>query len=255
MSPATRLTPTLERMSAKAWWRTSLAAVMVTILFLGSPTPVRAWSNGLPHRPNSFGTHDWVLWRAIRATRGRVSWIRPRIALRASDDPDSRRHLRFASAHRWHNWGPYQGDFAKAPVAVRFWFRRTARQLDRGRPRAASRSLGIMAHLLADVAQPMHTDESRLENEVHLRYESKVDARCQGSPSACVYGFRYDGPDPARPSKRARALIRRSHPQYRELVSAVKRDSNGYNRSIHSLTKHRLNDAANAIADLILQMR
>jgi hypothetical protein len=196
-----------------------------------------------------------VLWKAIRVTRTRVPWVRLRVALRASDDPDTRRHLRYASNPRWHNWGPYEGSFAKGPVAVRYWFRRTLRLHRHKRHRAASRALGIMAHLLADLAQPMHTDESAGEERADLRYESKVDARCEGSPSDCVYRFYYDGGDPARPYRRARALVRRAHPLYTELVRAVKHDANGYNKRIHKITKHRLNDAANAIADLILQLR
>jgi hypothetical protein len=175
-------------------------------------------------------------------------------ALCATDDPDTRRHIRYASNHRWHNWGPYEGSFAKGPVAVRHWFRRAARLRRHGRPRAASRALGIMAHLLADLAQPMHTDQSPGEERADLRYESKVDARCDGSPSDCEYRFHYDGVDPAKPYERARALVRRAHPLYTELVRAVRHDANGYNQRIHTITRHQLNDAANSIADLILQM-
>jgi hypothetical protein len=60
---------------------------------------------------------------------------------------------------------------------------------------------------------------------------------------------------PTKPHKRARALVRRAHPLYTELVGAVRHDANGYNQRIHTITKHRHNDAANTIADLILQLR
>jgi hypothetical protein len=63
----------------------------------------------------------------------------------------------------------------------------------------------------------------------------------------------YDRADPAKPFKRARALVRRAHPLYTELVGAMRHDANEYNQRIHTITKHRHNDAANTIADLILE--
>ncbi len=47
-----------------------------------------------------------------------------------------------------------------------------------------------MAHLLSDIAQPMHTAETKKERSEHLKYEGKVDARCEVSPSNCIYRFR-----------------------------------------------------------------
>jgi hypothetical protein len=41
---------------------------------------------------NSFGTHDWILKKAIRAVGNRASWVRVRVALRATDDPDDPLH-------------------------------------------------------------------------------------------------------------------------------------------------------------------
>jgi hypothetical protein len=41
---------------------------------------------------NSFGTHDWILKKAIRAVGNMASWVRVRVALRATDDPDDPLH-------------------------------------------------------------------------------------------------------------------------------------------------------------------
>ena len=44
----------------------------------------------------------------------------------------------------------------------------------------------------------MHAAESKKEQD-RLKYEGKVNERCEGSLSACIYRFRYDGADCLRP--------------------------------------------------------
>jgi hypothetical protein len=233
--------------------RLAVAALVGLLLMPGAQPPARAWLNGLPQKPNSFGTHDWVLLKAVQAVGPNGRWVWLKVALRATDDPDSIRDIPYASDHKWHNWGPYRDTKGRAPKAVRIWYRRTVHHLDRGRRRQASRTLGIMSHLLSDIAQPMHTADSKKEEDAHLKYEGKVDARCEGSPSACIYRFRYDGPDRARPRKRTLREVRRASPYYSKLISEV--IEHGYNDEIHRITRRQLNRAANAIADLIVSMR
>jgi hypothetical protein len=62
------------------------------------------------------------------------------------------------------------------------WLRRTRRRLEAGRERAASRALGIMSHFVADVVNPMHTDQSNKEEDIHSPYESDVDERIPHYP-------------------------------------------------------------------------
>jgi hypothetical protein len=231
-----------------------VAATVIGLLLLpGSQPPARAWLNGLPQKPNSFGTHDWVLLKAVKAVKTKGRWVNLRIALRATDDPDSIRDIPYASDHRWHNWGPYRGTIGRAPKAVRIWYRRTVHHLEQGKRRKASRTLGIMSHLLSDIAQPMHTAETKAERSEHLKYEGKVDARCEGSPSDCIYRFNYDGPNQAQPRRRTLREVRRAKPYYSDLIDEVA--EHGYNSDIHRITRRQLNRAANAIADLIIMMR
>jgi hypothetical protein len=140
-----------------------------------------------------------------------------REALRATDDPDTRDGIEYASGTWWHVWDEWGETYGGAPEAVAVWFRRTDRRLDAGSPCRASRALGIMAHLLGDVAQPMHTD-GRLDAEdgVHSSYEQVVDSRC--SRSSCRYRAVDDGSDRSRPAARTRAVARAAHPFYSELV-------------------------------------
>ena len=54
----------------------------------------------------------------------------------------------------------------------------TQKRLQAGKERRASKALGYLAHIVGDVAQPMHTDSSDGETDsVHSRYEQAVDAR------------------------------------------------------------------------------
>ncbi len=131
--------------------------------------------------------------------------------------------------------------------AAAVWFRRTKRRLASGKKRAASKALGILAHIIGEVAQPMHTDSSDKEDGVHSSYESAVDRRIADYP------FRYDGRDAAKPGARTRRVARRAHPFYWDLINAY--DAHGYNAKVHRITKRQLKRAANALADLITSLR
>lgn len=206
------------------------------------PGPALAWSNGR-NGPNSFGTHDWILKKAIRATRADASWVRVRVALRATDDPDTKDGIDHASGTWWHVYDRWGDEYGGADEAARVWFRRMQRRLGAGRERPASKALGYLAHIVGDVAQPMHTDSSDKEEGVHSSYEQAVDRRLER------YRFSYDGADAAKAAPRARAVARRAHKSYWSLVNTY--DANGYNRKVHRITKRQLKRAANALADLL----
>jgi hypothetical protein len=38
--------------------------------------------------PNWFGTHDWILKKAIRAVGNEALWVRVRVAFRATDEAE-----------------------------------------------------------------------------------------------------------------------------------------------------------------------
>lgn len=231
--------------------RSALVAGLVALLVLATPDLGLAWSNGVDG-PNSYGTHDWVLDHGVRGARRGGRWVCRRAALRATDDPDTKDGIDHASATWWHVYDEWGSTWGGAPEAVRVWFRRAARGLSAGRPCAASRALGIMAHMLADVAQPMHTDGwLAAEDRVHGPYEGAVDRRSE--PSDRVYRFRNDGVDRVRPYPRTVRLARKAHRSYAKLVRAYAR--HGYNRTVHRITRRQLNRAANALADLVREIR
>lgn len=226
----------------------SVLALALTLVISGA-APASAWSNGRSG-PNSFGTHDWILDRAARATADETGWIRLRVALRATDDPDVRDGIDHASGTWWHVWDEWGATYGGAPEAAAVWARRATRRREAGRNRAASRAVGILAHIVGDVAQPMHTDSTEREERVHSSYEVAVDGRSERGDD--IYTFNYDGVDPARPYVRTRSVARDAHRFYGDLVRTY--DSHGYNRRVHRITKRQLNRAANALADLLVRL-
>lgn len=227
-----------------------LVCLLLVAACLGAlQTPALAWSNGRAG-PDSFGTHDWILDRAANAVAAKVPWLRLRVALRATDDPDVRDGIDHASGPWWHVWDEWGATYGGAPEAARVWAQRAARRHAAGRERAASRAVGILAHIVADVAQPMHTDSSDREDKVHSSYEVAVDGRSERGDG--IYAFAFDGLDAARPYARTVAVARQAHLGYSELVRIY--DSSGYNRRVHRITQRQLGRAANALADLLVRL-
>lgn len=219
----------------------ALNAVLIASSLL-VPTPAAAWSNGVDG-PDSYGTHDWILDKALEAAGEEASWVRVRVALKATDDPDTKDGIDHASGTWWHVYDRWGDEYGGADEAARVWFRRMHRRLDAGRERAASKAVGYLAHIIGDVAQPMHTDSSDKEDGVHSSYEEAVDQRLER------YRFSYDGADAAKAGPRTRAVARRAHESYWGLVDAY--EAKGYNRKVHRITKRQLKRAANALADLL----
>lgn len=226
-------------MSGKAGAAATLALGAWLALALVA-SPARGWSNGVDG-PDSFGTHDWILKKAVTAAAEDADWVRLRVALKATDDPDTADGIDHASGTWWHVYDRWGEEYGGADEAARVWFQRLHRRLDGGRPRAASKALGYLAHIVGDVANPMHTDSSDKEDGIHSSYEQAVDRR--------LHRFRHDGHDRATPASRARAVARQAHKAYWRLVNAY--DENGYNKRVHRITKRQLVRAANAVADLI----
>jgi Zinc dependent phospholipase C. len=220
--------------------------VTVTLLVTALATPALAWSNG-PEGCNSYGTHDWILGKAINAAGNKASWVKVGVALRATDDPDCKDGIDHASGTWWHVYDRWGSEWGGADEAAAVWFKRTKKRLANGKNKAASRALGYLAHFVGDVAQPMHTDSSDKEDGVHSSFESAVDSRTGD------YGFRYDGRDMAKAGATIRKLARQAHKKYWALVNAY--DAHGYNSKVHRITTRQLKRAANAMADLITSLK
>lgn len=76
--------------------RVRLAAALAAVLMAIGVSDAGAWSNGT-NGCNSYGAHDWIAKKAIKAAGKKASWVRIRTALRATDDPDCKDGIDHAS--------------------------------------------------------------------------------------------------------------------------------------------------------------
>jgi hypothetical protein len=114
----------LHHMSARRHRRAGFVVALCAIVAMASVLPVSpaaAWSNGRSG-PNSYGTHDWILDKAIKKLKRRgesVDWVRLNVALRATDDPDTKDGIEFGSSPWWHVYDVWRDRYGAAPTAVR----------------------------------------------------------------------------------------------------------------------------------------
>lgn len=225
----------------------ALFFAVVTVLEVGPAPPVRAWGNGADD-PEAYGTHDWILVHALDAVDDQVGWVCRGAALHATDDPDTKEGIDHASGTWWHVWDEWRDTWGGAPEAVDVWFARIQSRLEQDRECSASKALGIMAHLVGDIAQPMHTDgSSDLEDSIHSDYEVDVDRRT--GPGNDEYGSDFDGIHSADAYRLSLRVARQAHRSYEALVTSY--SQHGYNRRVARITQRQLERAVNALADLV----
>jgi len=245
---ATRTATFVRAACARATVTLSLALTITLVPQAAWAPPAAAWANG-DRGGNGFGTHDWVLQEAYRLARDAgCRWLRLPVALKHTDDPDTRLHDYYH--HIYDVWGGRYGD---APDRVAQLFARAVRQLDRGSPRRASITFGLLAHYYADVCNPMHTGQSTLEERIHSSYEDAVDWRTDtvGKNRAWVRA----GTVKARRSAAAatRSAAARAHVSYRRLVRQYA--AHGYNGRVSAITRQCLRRAAHDLAALLLSVQ
>jgi hypothetical protein len=229
--------------------RLAIISVLAALSFLILPAAALGWANG-PNGGNGFGTHDWILAQADRlaASKG-AGWVNLKVALPHTDDPDTVFHDFYYHVYeRWngHNYG-------NAPVKVAAWYAKALAARKAKNWQAASVDVGILSHYLADLCQPMHTDQTALENTVHARYEDVVD-NITTSASAVKSWAQFDGYQaPGNVQSFAVGVASASHKDYHVLVTDFA--AGGWtNATVQAITRRSLNRAANTLADLIIAL-
>jgi hypothetical protein len=208
------------------------------------PASALAWANG-PQYGEGFGTHDWVLYHANQnAVRAGYNWVDWPTAQSASDDPDM--VVRDFYYHVYDRTGDPYGD---SPVRVAALYGQAVGELSSGDRIAASRSLGLLSHYLSDTTNPLHTDQTPAEKNMHSRYEDALDDQT-ASPGADAALL---SPHTAAPSGDAAALTRRlasdAHADYAALVSRYL--AQGNSPQVQAITARSLNAAVGGVADTI----
>lgn len=228
--------------------RAALFALLTFACSAAATTPLFAWSNGGDYG-NGFGTHDWVLYEANQLAESEgYFWLRTGAALRATDDPDTRLHDTYH--HVYDVWGTRYGD---APDRVQTLFDRAVRQIRDDRPRAASRTFGLLAHYYADICNPTHTDSSGREERMHSRHESATDTRTDARNENDSWVDRGEVQVRAGARGPAKRAATWAHQYYWTLVKTYAAD--GWTSTNAAITRKCLSRAVNDLADLIVSAR
>jgi hypothetical protein len=228
--------------------RAALAVSFALLVLPAVPGAAGAWSNG-GDWGNGFGTHDWIVVEADRLARAAgCGWLRLRVALPRTDDPDTRLHDFYH--HVYDVWGDPYGD---APDRIAQLYRRAVRQLRNGSPRAASATFGLLAHYYADICNPLHTDQTTLEENIHSSYEDAAQTRTdeRGEHRAWVRADTVKARGSA--AAAARAAAAKAHVFYGRLVRQYA--AHGFNSAVSTITRRCLSRAANDLADLLVSVR
>ncbi len=155
--------------------RRSIVLFIAAAFVVCAPSPALAWMNG--PEPDGFGTHDWILYEALRIAQ--PSWVDTQAALLVTDDPDSVYGEADRPNHSYLASGAYRG----APDVVATLYEQAIDAHRRGDFLAASRHLGVLSHYYADMAVPFHTRLGPQDLALHALYEAEVD-RLLSEPGA-----------------------------------------------------------------------
>jgi hypothetical protein len=243
-------------------WKLGVTAVLVVacmMLFVGAAFGAGTggmqltWGNGTYGGGN---THHWITASAARmAEQHGATWVNAGLMVSQASVPD----LVFMDHinHNYNRWGSYPSfngwgtRFGNPQIKVQHYYNLAVAALKRGDKNTASRMMGLLSHYFADVNEPLHTQESRLETDMmHRHYETAVD-RLWSSSSSHQDWLHWDGYQyvPNASAFTVAAAVK-SHSHYSALVSNFAH--HGFNSTVRSITLTQLNHAVNGIADLIL---
>lgn len=225
-----------------------LALLVTLAAVIAAPGRAEAWSNG-NEGPDSFGTHDWVLQEANRlAKQKKAGWLKLSVALVHTDDPDS--EFNDFYYHVYDVWGDPYGD---APAKVMNAYSKALAARKAGKIATASKWAGIMAHYYADICNPMHTDQTDAEDDIHSAYE--LDAQTlSDEPGENAGWAKFDGYTATKDVvKYTKTTAAKSHTRYDALVTNYA--SGGMNDTVVVITQKSLGLAANGLADLLISIK
>ncbi len=151
--------------------RLALITVLAALLLSIGTQQALGWTNG-GDGGQGFGTHDWILGRALILAGEDGAWVNRTLAYRATDDPDTYNTSPFYHTfkERGARGGPYAVSelYYKAVVAYRA-----------GDYATASKHLGVLSHYYADCSQPFHATNkaTKYRKTLHFPYEKAVGRR------------------------------------------------------------------------------
>ena len=229
-------------------------ALVVGALSLVAPSAALGWANG-PSQDgpgNGFGSHDWVLTKAIELAGDGAAWLDSDAAIAACDDPDTSLVRPDPLNHIYNLTRTGCG----APQRVGDLYFDATSAYAAGDTEHASVLIGQLSHYYSDICQPYHTfwdPGDPLVPADHLAYELAVDdnQRHAGDVDDWITPTTRKRPTDVRALTVAAALAaRRDYPDLKRamrLEGFVADASSATGR----ITRARLSRAANDLADII----
>ena len=227
--------------------------VIATALFVGLlPGAAFGWANG-PTRNGSrgagYGTHDWILDRAIRLAGADGAWVSRTTALSATDDPD---YGRSPANYHWYAFGSSRG----APYAVGELYHKAIVAYDSGDKVKASKYLGQLSHYYADINLPFHTTAAASTfGPLHLQYERALDPIMYSGTRVTSWVTRRprEPVTDVRAKTVSAAVYARSF--YSRLYASYKATRSVRTGTTNKITRLVLSRAVNDLADIIVAIR
>lgn len=229
--------------------RIILVAIVTAMLVAMLPSTALAWCNGPTrngNRGDGYGTHDWILDRAIKIAGVQGTWVNRTTALVATDDPDSKK------TPVTYHWFKETGSCRGAPQMVSEYYHKAVVAYRNGDRALASRYLGVMSHYFSDITQPFHASgKSAPYGALHHDYEFAVEDytnkptanRSWVTPRATV------PVTDIRAKTVSAALDARKY--FPKLLAGYKRSRTVRTGMTNWVTKRMLSRAANDLADII----
>jgi len=232
--------------------RIALIVITAAIVVGLAPASAFAWANG-PTRNGSrgagYGTHDWILDRAIRLAGADGTWVWRTKALAATDDPD---YGRSPANYHWYAFGSSRG----GPYAVSELYHKAIVAYGAGDTAKASKYLGQLSHYYADINLPFHTTAAASTfGPLHLQYERALDP-IQYSGTRVTSWITRRPREPVtdvRAKAVSSALYARSF--YSQLYSSYKASHSVRTGTANRITRLVLSRAVNDLADIIAGIR
>ncbi len=210
------------------------------------------WANGADLNgdgigDDGYGTHDWVVERAISLAGSKADWVDVETAILASDDPDSEKTSTSIYLHVYKPVGRGRG----GPQAVADEYNHLLKAYEAGNYKEASRRLGRLSHYYADVCQPYHTVTTSGTDKVHFDYEVDVSAatRTYGHSSDLLVKRSRRSVSDVRRSAISAAYFARG--KYSSLHKAYSKSRSVNSGTTRTITRDLLSRAVNDLADII----
>lgn len=214
-------------------------------LLASSVQPALGWTNG-GDGGQGFGTHDWVLARALVLAGQDGAWVNRTVAYKASDDPDT------------YDWNPFWHVFKEnggrgAPYAVSEHYAKAVKAYRAGDYNTASKHLGILSHYYSDANQPFHTTNkaSKYRKTWHFRYEKTV-GKYHYKPGNKAHWIT---PRPRQPVTDVRAktiaAAKYARTQYPALIKSFRASPQVTKGTPNKITRRVLSRSVNDMADII----